>query len=463
MMLTPGGSTAAAATPKRAIVNLSNRVMIYLVCLGAVMAVTAVVTAAEMLEEPIAVVGDRIILRSEWETQLTLYAMQNKLDVNSPAVRDTVGQALLEQMINDQLILIQAERDTTLTVTAQEIDAALEERLTELRRRFTTEEEYRAQLVKEGLSERDLRVRYRQDVQNQLLKQKLIQRKLTDVAVSNGEVREFYSNYRDSLPIQPEAIKLAHILMTVEVSLATVDSARARITAILKDIQQGLDFAEAARRFSTDATASSGGDVGWFGKGDMVGAFEEAALQLVPGQVSGVVRTPMGWHLIQCVERERDRVHARHIVLSLAPTAIDSAAVLARADSVARAARAGADFCELAQRFSRDEESRKNCGELGWYPVGEMYPEFKTALQDAKSGDIVGPVSTQFGRHVLRVLDRRAERRFEITQDWDAIKQMARQDKTNRVVSDWILEIRQQTYVDVRPFTGTVSLTPRSP
>ncbi|MEW5701322.1 MAG: peptidylprolyl isomerase [Candidatus Zixiibacteriota bacterium] len=432
------------------------------VALVSAVVVIAPPLAAEVLEEPIAVVGDRVILRSEWETQLALYAMQNKLDADSPAVRDTVGRALLEQMVNDQLILIQAERDTTLRLKDQEIDAALEDRLQELRRRFGSDDEYRAQLVKEGLSERDLRVRYRQDVQNQLLKQELIQRKLAEVAVTNGEVREFYNRYQDSLPVQPEAIKLAHILMPVEVSSSTVDSARTRLTVILQQVREGLDFAEAARRYSTDPSASAGGDIGWFGRGDMVGAFEEAAFALAPGQISGIVRSPMGWHLIQCLDRDGNRVHARHIILSLVPTLADSSAVKDRADSVANAVRGGADFCALAQEYSRDEESRKNCGELGWYPVGEMFPEFRAALRDAKSGDIVGPVSTPYGWHVLRVLDRRAEHRFDMAQDWDAIKQMARQDKTNRVVSDWIAEIRQQTYVDIRPITGTVSMGPET-
>jgi peptidyl-prolyl cis-trans isomerase SurA len=310
------------------------------------------------------------------------------------------------------------------------------------------------------MTERDLRVRYRQEVRDQILKQKLIQRKLASVAVSNGEVREFYARYQDSLPVQPEAIKLAHILMPVTSSDVTVDSARTRLTDILLEINSGLEFEEAARRYSTDLSAASGGDLGWFGQGDMVPTFEQAAMSLTPGQISGVVQTRFGLHLIQCVEKSRGRVHARHILLSLTPSLADSARVYALADSLTHAIRDGQDFCALAQTYSQDEESRKNCGELGWYPIEEMFPEFKSALTDSKTGEVVGPVSTQFGWHILRVIDRRNARTFDLANDWDTVREMARREKTNKVVEKWIGGIRAETYIDVRSVTTREQITP---
>lgn len=414
----------------------------------------------ELLDAPIAIVADRVILMSEWEAQINLMAMQMKRNINDPVVRDSLAPAILEQMINDELILIQAERDTLLKVTADDINQALEEHISSLRGQFSSEEEFQSELANEGLTEGELRLRYRVDVRNQLLKQKLIQRKLGEVSVSNGEVREFFASYKDSLPVQPEGIKLAHILMPVEASEKTVDSTRALITSILGKIQNGLSFEDAARQYSQDVTGQTGGDLGWFGHGDMVPAFEDAAFALVPGQVSGVVRTRYGFHLIKCLEKSADKVHAAHILLSLNPTEADSAATLARADSVATAARNGGDYCQLAQKYSQDEESQKNCGELGWYPVAEMFPEFKQALADAKAGDIIGPVSTQFGWHILRVLDRRSEHTLDLTDDWDSIKELARREKTNRVVSAWIADIRAETYVDIRPQKEHEHLTP---
>jgi len=416
--------------------------------------------AADVIDEPLAVVADRLILRSEWQAQVSLFAMQTKRDANDPHVRDSLGPVILERMINDELILIQAQRDTTISVKPEEIDQALAEHIQSLRDQFADEDEFQKELAREGLTERDLRVRYRREARNQLMKQKLVQRKLGEVAVSNGEVRDFYKQYKDSLPVQPEGVKLAHILLPIEPSPATVDSARARLTRVLKEINDGLDFAAAAKRYSEDPVAENGGDLGWFGKGEMVPTFEAAAFALTAGQISGVVKTRYGFHIIQCLEKSGDRIHARHILLILNPTATDSVAVLARADSITQAARGGADYCQLASTYSQDQESQKNCGELGWYPVEEMFPEFKIALAKSAIGDIVGPVSTKFGLHVLRVLERRPAHVFDLTQDWDAIKEMARREKTNRVVANWIAEIRKETYLDIRPLSGRTTITP---
>lgn len=437
------------------VIRFSRRFVVIVCALANIPACPA---TAEVLEEPIAIVGDRIILRSEWEAQTALFAMQTKRELSEPAVRDTIGRMMLEQLINDQLILLVAERDTTLKIEASAIDAALEDHIADMRRRFATEDEFRAALARESLTERDLRVRFRRDVENQLLKQRLIQKKLAEVNVSNGEVREFYNTYKDSLPSQPAAIKLSHVLLTVAVTPATVEAVRARITGILAEIEGGLDFAEAARKYSEDPTAAAGGDLGWLNKGDLVGPFEDAAFQLTPGQISGVVRTEVGLHLIQCIERDPQRARVRHVFLSLAPSAADTTAVIARADSVATAAKAGSDFCALAQTYSQDKESQKNCGELGWYPIEEMFPEFKAALETSTAGDVVGPVKTQFGWHVLKVLDRRTNRSLDISEDWDRIKDVARQEKTNKVVTNWLSEIRRETFVEIRPLSESVTV-----
>ncbi len=430
------------------------------VLLVAMVVAAGIGNAQELLDEPIAVVADRVILRSEWEAQVTLLALQSKRSVDDPIVRDSLGPAILQQMINDELILIQAERDTSLSVESDEIDAALAQHIQSLRDQFNSEDEFQRELAREGLTERDLRVRYRRDVRNQLLKQKLIQRKLNEVSISNGEVREFFNVYQDSLPIQPAGIKLAHILLPIEVSEATEDSARLAITNILQEIHDGLSFEEAARQYSQDMTAQSGGDIGWFGRGDMVPTFEQAALGLVPGQISGVVRTRYGLHLIKCEEKSGSRVHARHILIQLSPSAADSARVYALADSIATVAQEGGDFCALAQEFSEDEETKRNCGELGWYPISEMFPEFKRALEGAPIDTVVGPVSTQFGWHVLRVLDRRERQPFTLEDDWDTIKEMARREKTNEVVSEWIEGIREETYVNIRTMKGHEEIKP---
>jgi len=152
------------------------------------------------------------------------------------------------------------------------------------------------------------------------------------------------------------------------------------------------------------------------------------------------------------MDKQGNRFRARHILLRLQGDAADSAAAWQLSDSLLTAIRGGVDFCDVVREYTADKESQKNCGELGWYPLAQMYPEFQEALKGAKPGDLAGPAKSEFGVHILKVLDRKESRDYSLEEDWDAIKQMARREKTNRVVNEWIAGIRAETYVEIKKF-----------
>ena len=122
------------------------------------------------------------------------------------------------------------------------------------------------------------------------------------------------------------------------------------------------------------------------------------------------------------------------------------------ADSLLQEIRNGADFCLLVRDHTADKQSQKNCGELGPYPIEQMYPEFQQALDGVEIGEYAGPALSEFGVHILHVLDRQEGRPYSLEDDWDNIKQMARREKTNRVVSEWIDQVRQDTYIEVKDY-----------
>jgi len=407
---------------------------------------------AKLFDRPAAVVGSKIILESELQAQVQLLALQNKIDISDPARRAQLRDDVLKQMIDDRLILSEAEKDTTISVEPDEIEQALVEHIESLRAQFPDNEAFEQELQREGLTLSELRRRFRHDTGNQLLKQKLISNKLGMVSVTNGEVKEFFARYADSLPELPASIKLAHLVIPITIDTNRILATRERLTQIRSEIEAGTDFAEAARLYSDDPTSEIGGELGWFGPGDLVIEFETAAKKLGPGQLSGVVRTPFGFHLIEVEEKSGDRFRARHILLRLIPEHADTVAALQFADSLLGEINAGADFCLLVRDFTGDNESRKNCGELGWYPVSQMFPEFQRALAGVETGGYASPAVSEFGVHILRVLERKEGRQYSLDDDWDTIKQMARREKTNRVVSEWIAEIRQETYVEIKQY-----------
>ncbi len=190
--------------------------------------------------------------------------------------------------------------------------------------------------------------------------------------------------------------------------------------------------------------------MGFFSKGSMIEKFEKVAFALNPGEISDLVETQFGYHIIRVEEKKENAVRARHILILVGPTEEDTVRVRNLADSLYHLILEGADFGELAKEYSADEESRKMGGELGWYPVAQMTPEFKEGVKGLAAGEISKPLSSQFGIHILKVYDSKEERKLTLEDDWDIIKDMARRRKTNQEVSKWVEQMRQETYVEIR-------------
>jgi parvulin-like peptidyl-prolyl isomerase len=164
------------------------------------------------------------------------------------------------------------------------------------------------------------------------------------------------------------------------------------------------------------------------------------------------VRTEFGFHIIKCEEKAGDKAHLRHILFEVLPTAADSALSYRLADSLKKEISRGADFRELAKVFSADDETRKQGGELGWFAKADLPPEFITAVDSVKNiGDIYGPVRSEYGLHILKLLEYQEARKFSTESDYDRLKEMARQSKTGEFVDKWIEKVKEQIFVEIRP------------
>ena len=405
----------------------------------------------ETLDRIIAVVGDEAILASELGGQLQMYALQTGQEPKTQAEFDTLRAQILDQMITDRLFLFEARKDTSISIRPEEIQQALDEQVTRISSNFGSNDEFMAALAQEGLTIRDLKRKYRADVENQLLKQRFIQRKLYSVSVSRHEVEEFYNRYQDSIPTQPEGVKLAHILLTVKASPQIEDSVKALAASLRQQILDGADFASISARYSSFGAGENGGDLGYMGRDEVVPEFSRAAFNLSVGDISGVIRTQFGYHVIKCEAKREERLKLRHILLGVIPSAADSVAVLELADSLLTELRQGGDFAEMAKAFSNDNDTRAQGGELGWFATNQLPKDFADAVAGWKEpGEYRGPVNSQFGLHLLKLLDYQAAKKYALADDYDRIKELARQDKTGRIVDQWIAEIKERTYVEYR-------------
>jgi peptidyl-prolyl cis-trans isomerase SurA len=410
----------------------------------------------EPLEKIVAIVDNEPILASELAMELQLTALQRGIRPQTPEEVEKFKNDVLEQMISDKLFLMEARKDTSIKVTSDEVNQALDEHIKKVSGQFESEDQFIAELAREGLNLRLFRKRLWPEVENELIKQRFIAKKLSNISVSRQEVLEFYNQFHDSIPDQPEAVRLAHILITFQTSKKTEDSLLKKAESIRKMAAAGSDFAALAATYSSGEAALNGGDLGYVSRGDVVPEFARAAFNLEPGEISGVVKTEFGFHIIKCEDKNGDKARLRHILFELFPTSADSALSYALADSLINAIKQGSDFKEIAKIFSADNDTRKQGGELGWFARADLPSEFSEAVDSLKEIDaIYGPVKSTYGLHILKLLERQEGREFSFEQDYDRVKEMARQYKTGKVIDQWIKEIKEKTFVEIFPSEET--------
>ena len=224
---------------------------------------------------------------------------RNVAAIRSPSAYDRLRREALDELIDQELLWQEAQR-RRLVASKADVEAAL----ADLRAAFATREELRQRLDRAGFTEES----YAETLRQQLSIQRLVKEEITSrLSVKEAEVRAYYEEHRASFT-RPEQIRARHVLVKVAPTASAEEKARARgrIEAILAEARAGAPFPDLARRRSEDATAAEGGDLGFFARGQMVGPFEEAAFALQPGELSGVVETVFGFHVIQVEDRRAE-------------------------------------------------------------------------------------------------------------------------------------------------------------
>jgi peptidyl-prolyl cis-trans isomerase SurA len=411
---------------------------------------SAVFGQREVLDKIIAVVGDEVILASELANQLQITVLQNGVQPKTEAEAKKIQDEILEQMISDRLFLLAAREDTTIVVREAEIEEMLDQQVARISQNFEDYNKFLDGLAAEGLTVRELKKKFRADVENQILKQRFIQQKLYSVSVSKHEVETFYTEFSDSIPTQPEGVRLSHILLRYKPSRHVSDSVKALAEELRQKILDGADFAALSSQYSMPQAGANGGDLGYLSADDVVPEFARAAFQLKIGDISGVVETQFGIHIIKCEGKKDDRLSLRHILLDLSPTALDTQLTHQLGDSLINEVWTNDNFEELAKIYSDDDNTRPQGGELGWYAIAQLPIEFGEAIIDWKEpGEARGPVTSQFGIHLIKLLDYQPEKQLNIIDDFDQIKEMARQDKTGRIIDRWIEDRKKTTYTKI--------------
>ncbi len=400
-------------------------------------------SGGRVLDRVVAVIGDEIITESELQLQL----LQAKAQTDDPDIRRRV----IDAMMNDKLVLAQAVIDS-VEVPEEEVTRRLDMQIKQMTRYYGSER--RLEQVA-GMSVSEMKREYRDDIRKRLMIEMIQQQKFGTMDVTHREVLEFFETYRDSLPPVPEQVELRQIAMFPRVIESFRAQARQQAESLLDSITAGVPFEELARRHSDDpGSARNGGNLGLARRGVFVKEFEEAAFALEPGEVSDVVETQFGFHIIKLLEKAGEAVRAQHILIKVEKTGESDQIVIDSLNALRQRILDGADFEEMAKQYSEDEETRKFGGALGLVEVQELSDDMKEIQQELREGDISEPVKIDLDRDyayaIVQLVRRIPPHPATLEDDYQRIANFAKIFKQNREYEQWLQSIKENVYWEVR-------------
>jgi len=406
--------------------------------------------AQQALDKVVAVVEDEIILQSELIQYSLNVAFQMRIDPRRDAEKFTQLQSeMLENLINQKILFTKAEEDS-IVVDDRQVDSALDEQVSRMIQQVGSEAELEKQL---SMSISKIKRSFREDVRKNLMVQRLQQTKVSQIKVARREVNEFYNTMKDSLPELKETVDISHILLEVKAGGESERIAREKIEDLLRRVKAGEDFENLCRQNSEDpGSQAKGGEIGFIQRGDFVLEFEEVAFLLNPGEFSEVVKTRFGFHIIQCIERKGDKINVRHLLIRLEPNKGDEQTTEEKVNEIrAMLDQPGANFEELAKKYSDDETTKEQGGHLGLFEMENLQErEFKSVIEKLTPGEISQPFKTRFGWHILKLNVRQEPRKLSIDKDWEKIEDWALKLKQQKEFQKWLEEIKKEVYVDIK-------------
>lgn len=428
--------------------NLARRTGLALVMLGLAF---SPLQAQQVLDRILAVVDDDVILESEVAQGAYLTAMQLRIDpAKSPREYARLKQETLNNLINQKILLVQADKDT-IKADDQQVERYLQQQMANVIQQLggedKVEEYFGAPLAK-------VRRNYREEIERNLRIRTVQSGKMQGIKISRREVEQYFKANRDSIGPIKESIDLSHILIKATPGAAARKAALDKAEALRLRIVGGEDFATLARENSEDpGSASRGGDLGFMSRGEFVREFEEAAFKLAPGEISPVIESQFGYHIIQMIERRGEKIDTRHILIVPKPSREDEVAAADTIKTIAQRLKEGLPFEELVQRYSQDESSKADKGHLGSFEIDQLRErakEFVYAVKGLQEGDYSDPVRTQYGFHILRVNQREAARELDFNKDYDRIHQLALDHKMQQTFNAWIAQLKEDVHVEIK-------------
>jgi peptidyl-prolyl cis-trans isomerase SurA len=396
----------------------------------------------------VAVVNDDVITRNELDERLHAVTQQLQKQGTLLPPPEILERQMLERMITDML-QAQFAKESGVRVDDTQLDLALS-RIAQ-QNGFPSLAEFRKRLEADGVNYGKFREEIRSEILTARLREREVESKLV---ITESEVDNYLAN-KEKMAGSEHELHLAHILVVIpeQASAERIKAALDKAERALAQLEEGADFAQVAAGYSDANDALKGGDLGWRQGDRLPPLFAEALQMLRPGEITPVLRSPNGFHILKLFDRRTSKApvvitqtHARHILVKTSEIVSENEArdrlmeIKARLD-------AGADFAEQARRFSQDGSAQQG-GDLDWLSPGQVVREFEEVMNRLRPGEI-GVAQTQFGWHLIQVLARRNTDISEQQQRQEARLAIA-SFKSDEQYQDWLRQLRDRAFIEYR-------------
>jgi len=413
-------------------------------------------SAQQILDKIVGVVGQETVLLSDVEDQ---YSLAKK---RQPELTGEARCVIMDQILAQNLMLNQARLDSII-VTEGEVESQLDARIKQILQYMGGDERQFEEYY--GATVTEVRAQFRTDLENKLLIERMQQQILSDATVTPAEVKTFFNQIPvDSLPFFNSEVEVSEIVMYPQQNEAEKLKAKTKLEGLRERIVAGEDFAALAQKFSDDpGSGAKGGDLGWATRGSYVGEFEAEAYNLEEEELSEVIETEFGYHLMQLLGRRGNNIHVRHILISPDITPADETLAMRRLDSIGNLLSLDSISFQYAVTFHSDEDepSYTNGGNLvspksgnTFFEIGDLDPDIYFTIDTMEVGEFSKPFQfiAQTGAKGYRVIllrSRTKPHKASLELDYSRIKAAALESKKSKFMSEWVERKIGDTYIEV--------------
>lgn len=407
------------------------------------------------VDKIVGIVGDKIVLKSDVDIQANQLIAQG-----TPEEGLTCN--LFEELMLQKLLLSQAEVDS-VAVSEDEIEGELDQRIRYFVGLFGGDQEQLEAYYNKSILQ--LKDEFRDQIREQLLSRRMQQQVVTSVKVTPAEVKQFFEDMpTDSLPYYDAEIELAQIVIMAEVSEAQKQKAIDELNELKQRITEGEDFATLAVVYSDDSgSAANGGDLGFMSRGELVNEFAAAAFNLENGEVSDIVETEFGLHLIQMVEQRGEKANLRHILLRPEITSFDLEKAKAKLNDIrTKILTDSITFNQAVNKFSTDEQTKNSGGNVvnpqtgsTTFLLDELDAYLKPVVDTLQVSQVSKPVTfknerdNSLGYRLIKVKRLTTAHQANLKDDYERIKMASENKKQQKALEDWIAKKAPDTYIFV--------------